>query len=146
LHNALTAEDTRAGAAEALRALIDDIRVAPEIEGNAVEIVGETRRAAAAGIGDQRRRFLGGSGAFDKVGYGDPQPPLPNNAARAALGSWWKAPPLIVDAVGRDRAVDSLSAGPRFEPWASTNKINDLGIDRAAIAAARFELGPRRVP
>ena len=41
LHDALTAEDTRAGAAEALRGLIDEIRVMPEDEGHAVEIVGE---------------------------------------------------------------------------------------------------------
>src|SRR6185312_1350746 len=41
LHDALTAEDTRAGAAEALRALIDAICIVPEGEGNAVEIVGE---------------------------------------------------------------------------------------------------------
>ena len=41
LHDALTSEDTRAGAAEALRALIDAIRVTPDDEGNTIEIVGE---------------------------------------------------------------------------------------------------------
>jgi site-specific DNA recombinase len=41
LHDALTAEDTRAGAAEALRALIDAIRVMPGAEGQVIEIVGE---------------------------------------------------------------------------------------------------------
>jgi site-specific DNA recombinase len=41
LHDALTVEDTRAGAAEALRGLIDKIRVVPEDKGHAVEIVGE---------------------------------------------------------------------------------------------------------
>ena len=41
LHDALSAEDTRAAAAEALRGLIDGIRVTPENEGNAVELVGE---------------------------------------------------------------------------------------------------------
>src|SRR5260221_1871325 len=40
LHDALTAEDTPASAAEALRGLIDEIRVTPEDAGHAIEIVG----------------------------------------------------------------------------------------------------------
>jgi site-specific DNA recombinase len=41
LHEALTAEETRASAAEALRGLVDEIRVTPDGTGHAVEIVGE---------------------------------------------------------------------------------------------------------
>ena len=41
LDEALTAEETRASATEALRGLIDEIRVTPDERGNAVEIVGE---------------------------------------------------------------------------------------------------------
>ncbi|MGO8914952.1 MAG: hypothetical protein ACLQJR_03495 [Stellaceae bacterium] len=40
LHEALT-EDTRTAAAEALRGLIDEIRVTPDADGKTVEIVGE---------------------------------------------------------------------------------------------------------
>lgn len=41
LHEALTAEDMRTWAAEALRGLIDEIRVTHDADGKAVEIVGE---------------------------------------------------------------------------------------------------------
>jgi site-specific DNA recombinase len=41
LQEALTAADTRSSAAEALRALIDEIRVTPEGSGQVIEIVGE---------------------------------------------------------------------------------------------------------
>ncbi len=59
LHDALTAEDTRAGAAEALRALIDAIRVMPEDEGNAIEIVGELGALLQLASGSKNAASIG---------------------------------------------------------------------------------------
>jgi hypothetical protein len=41
LHEALAAPETRAAAAEALRGLIEEVRITPDGDGNAVELVGE---------------------------------------------------------------------------------------------------------
>jgi hypothetical protein len=47
LHAALAEAGSRAGACEALRGLIEEIRVTPEGDGNSVELVGSWRRCCA---------------------------------------------------------------------------------------------------
>jgi site-specific DNA recombinase len=54
LHEALSAEDTRAPAAQALRGLIDEIRVTPDEGGNAIELVGELAALLRLGDGPPR--------------------------------------------------------------------------------------------
>jgi site-specific DNA recombinase len=67
---ALASPNVRSQAAEALRDLIEEIRVIPEGDGNAVELVGELA-ALLRLSGSKKRRLPRGSGAFDIVGCGE---------------------------------------------------------------------------